>query len=331
MFRLIAALTLFILAGCGMELPSTSGPELLNAEELARKQSSYVPLSELPERTSSVTLAIYDIPDKTGANLRTENFAEFSKAVSQGADAFVVQALSEVGNGTWFRLVERESIEALMQERRMAMSQIEDARQRQHVSDELGTTSDALASIDAEIEAYRQRLLSDYQSATTNELAEMPPLQQALLDLDRYGENQRTLIKGPTPYDRFALPPPMPEVLIADYIVTGAVVAHDSDVVSGGTGLRFQNIGVLQKVQKDVITVNLRFVRVSDGEIVASQTTSQTVLSKKNQGDILNYVTLNQILEFESGIVTNEPRSLALNAAFRLALSEILDDMDGKW
>ena len=149
MFRLIAALTLFILAGCGMELPSTSGPELLNAEELARKQSSYVPLSELPERTSSVTLAIYDIPDKTGANLRTENFAEFSKAVSQGADAFVVQALSEVGNGTWFRLVERESIEALMQERRMAMSQIEDARQRQHVSDELGTTSDALASIDA--------------------------------------------------------------------------------------------------------------------------------------------------------------------------------------
>jgi len=44
----------------------------------------------------------------------------------------------------------------------------------------------------------------------------------------------------------------------------------------------------------------------------------------------VNYVTLNRILEFETGVVTNEPRSLALDAAFRLAIYGILHDVGAK-
>lgn len=331
MRRWLGVICVAVLAGCGFQLPMASGPALLDGENIASRESAYVPLSEFAKRQSRITVAVYDIPDKTGANLRTENFAEFSKAVSQGADALVVQALSEVGNGTWFRLIERANIDALMQERRMAMAQIEDFRQRQHVMNGVSESTKALDALETEVETYRQQLLGDYNTASPEQLAQMPPLEQALHDLTRYADTQRAGLPKPTSYDRFAQPSPLPEVAIAEYIVTGAVVAHDSDVVSGGTGLRFQNIGVLQKVQKDVITVSLRLVRVADGEIVANKMASQIVLSKKQQGDILNYVTLNQILEFESGVVTNEPRSLALNAAFRLALSEMLLEMEGKW
>ena len=119
-------------------------------------------------------------------------------------------------------------------------------------------------------------------------------------------------------------------MLIADYIMTGAIVAHDTEVLSRGTGLRIQNVGVINRVQKDVITVNLRLVNVGTGEIVANRTVSQTVLSRKDQGDTMNYVTLNRILEFETGVFTNEPRSLALDAAFRLAIHGILQDVGPK-
>jgi len=211
------------------------------------------------------------------------------------------------------------------------MSQIEDLRQRENRTGGLAAVSMATDRIDAEIATFKAQLLLDYQNASDTQLAQMPPLPQALADLDRYAQNQRSGIDQPATYDRFYHLAPLPEILIADYIVTGAIVAHDSDVISGGTGLRFQNIGVLQQVHKHVITVSLRLVRVSDGEIVANKTASQTVLSKRQQGDILNYVTLNQILEFESGYVTNEPRSMALDAAFRLALSDMMIEMQDRW
>lgn len=329
--RVGVLLALTLLSGCNMSLPDVSGPEISVGDDIAERTARYIPLVNLPPRNDPITIAVYAIPDKTGANLRTEDFAEFSKAVTQGADALVVEALSETGRGTWFKIVERESIDPLLQERRMAMAQIEDMRQRETVLTGLSTVEDQNAVIDAEIEQYRQQLYADYNSARVNKLAQMPPLEQALADLERYAVSLRVKIPTPLPYDRFARPPPLPEMAIADYIVTGAIVAHDSDVVAEGTGVRFQNIGILNRAQKDVITVSLRIVRVSDGEIIANRTVSQTVVSKKKRGDILNYVTLNQILEFESGTVTNEPRSLALDAAFRLALSEMFIDLNGRW
>ena len=81
------------------------------------------------------------------------------------------------------------------------------------------------------------------------------------------------------------------------------------------------NTGYVDEERKDIITLNLRFVDAISGEIVSNSTVSQAVISRRDQGDFMNYITVNTILEIEAGIVTNEPRTLALDAAIRLALS----------
>ena len=44
----------------------------------------------------------------------------------------------------------------------------------------------------------------------------------------------------------------------------------------------------------------------------------------------MNYVSLNKVLEFETGYAFNEPKTFALDAAFQLALSGIISDMQRK-
>lgn len=322
---------MLVMGGCTVAIPQTSGPQIALDDTLAARSTAYVPLADFPKRETPIAIAVYAIPDKTGSNLKSENFAEFSKAVSQGADALVVEALSEVGSGTWFTIVERESLDPLLQERRMAMAQAEEERQREHAKMSADALSEANAQVDAEIARLKAQLLSDYQGASASRLQQMPPFAQAMADLGRHESTLRAAIAPAPPYERLDLPPTLTPMTIAEYIVTGAIVGHDSDVVSTGTGFRLQNVGVLQRVQKDVITVSLRLVHVASGEIIANETASQTVLSTNKQGDVLNYITLNKILEFESGYVTNEPRSLALDAAFRMALSAILIEAAETW
>ena len=42
-----------------------------------------------------------------------------SKAVTQGSSNLLIKALKDVGDGKWFRVVERESLQSLLQERKL--------------------------------------------------------------------------------------------------------------------------------------------------------------------------------------------------------------------
>ena len=69
---------------------------------------------------------------------------------------------------------------------------------------------------------------------------------------------------------------------------------------------------------------------MTTGEIVSNTNVSQTIVSKRIQGDFLNYLTLNRILEVEAGAVVNEPKTLALDAAIRLGVFLIIKEMQEK-
>ena len=49
-----------------------------------------------------ITIAVYNFGDKTGQRKPNTKFSQLSSAVTQGAEVWVIQALQEVGNGTWF-------------------------------------------------------------------------------------------------------------------------------------------------------------------------------------------------------------------------------------
>jgi curli production assembly/transport component CsgG len=76
-------------------------------------------IQQLPPPIQVVDVAVYQFPDRTGQFQTNDNFAENSRAVTQGASAVLIDVLKEVGGGSWFEVVEREGVQALLQEREL--------------------------------------------------------------------------------------------------------------------------------------------------------------------------------------------------------------------
>ena len=70
-----------------------------------------------PAAGKTLSVAVYSFQDKTGQRRPQANVASLSMAVTQGAEAFLIQALQSVGRGKWFDVVERVGIDNLTKER----------------------------------------------------------------------------------------------------------------------------------------------------------------------------------------------------------------------
>jgi curli production assembly/transport component CsgG len=86
------------------------------------------PTSELLEsipdldNQPKITIAVYAFTDKTGQRKPSTKFSQLSTAVTQGSDAYVIQALRMVSGGDWFQVVERNGLDNLVKERQLIRS-----------------------------------------------------------------------------------------------------------------------------------------------------------------------------------------------------------------
>ena len=87
---------------------------------------SYIELMQLPPAKERPIVAVYQFQDKTGQRKNREGIADFSTAVSQGGVEMVIDALKTAGNGTWFRVAERNGIDHLVRERQIIRSARDD-------------------------------------------------------------------------------------------------------------------------------------------------------------------------------------------------------------
>lgn len=87
---------------------------------------SFVELLNLPPAEERPVVAVYNFTDKTGQRKNREGIADFSTAVTQGGVEMVIDALKTAGGGTWFRVVERNGIDALVRERQIIRSARQD-------------------------------------------------------------------------------------------------------------------------------------------------------------------------------------------------------------
>lgn len=76
-------------------------------------------LRDLPPPSQKVVVAVYNYADQTGQFKPSEATQSLSRAVTQGATSVLIKALQDVGNGSWFTVVEREKIDNLLKERRI--------------------------------------------------------------------------------------------------------------------------------------------------------------------------------------------------------------------
>lgn len=72
-----------------------------------------------PPASGPIPVAVYSFQDKTGQRKNLPNVASFSSAVTQGADAYLIKALQDVGGARWFMVLERVGLENLIKERQM--------------------------------------------------------------------------------------------------------------------------------------------------------------------------------------------------------------------
>ncbi|TXM73015.1 curli production assembly protein CsgG [Methylobacterium sp. WL69] len=116
--RLFAAgLACLVLAGCETTLGQRE--TLAEAPILTPASPTGIGLETLPPPERAIDVAIYAFPDLTGQNKPSDNFAEYSRAVTQGGSAFAVDALRRAGGGKWFNVVERGGLQSLLQERQL--------------------------------------------------------------------------------------------------------------------------------------------------------------------------------------------------------------------
>jgi curli production assembly/transport component CsgG len=123
MKTIITFLTLILVGGCSV-LQKTNlvefRPEL--AKNSLQKEFDALP----PPAGQKVTVAVYSFKDLTGQRRNVPSVASFSTAVTQGSETLLIKALTEIGHGLWFDVVERVGIDDLIKERTI-IKQMRDA------------------------------------------------------------------------------------------------------------------------------------------------------------------------------------------------------------
>jgi len=95
------------------------------------KLPAYIELLKVPPAESMPVVAVYQFLDKTGQRKARPGIADFSTAVTQGGVEMVIDALKTAGQGTWFRVVERNGIDNLIRERQIIRSARQDVAKQE--------------------------------------------------------------------------------------------------------------------------------------------------------------------------------------------------------
>ena len=245
-----------LLIGCAQHagINGYTDPELSPAP-LQQKFQEIPPLDG-----PKITIAVYSFTDKTGQRKPNDKFSSLSSAVTQGAESWVIQALQEVGNGTWFQVVERVGLDNLVKERQLIRSTRE-----------------------------------------------------------QYEGEEASVLKP---------------LLFAGLLIEGAVVGYDSNVVSGGSGARYLGIGATTQYRVDTVTISMRIVSVSTGEVLSSVTVQKNIASHATGVDVFKFLDMGtKALEIETGMAINEPVNYAVRSAVEQSIVELVEQGErrGLW
>lgn len=177
---------------------------------------------------------------------------------------------------------------------------------------------------------YRPAPASTFSTAVTQGAAAM--LTGALADsgwfipLERVGlQNlltERRIIRAE--FERFGQPDTLPSLRAASVMLEGGIIAYESNIRTGGAGAEYFGIGASGQYQVDQVTVNLRAVEISTGEVLANVTTTKTIYSKELRAGVYRFIDFRRLLEAEVGITTNEPVQLAVMSAIESAVIHLI-------
>lgn len=116
----------------------------------------------------------------------------------------------------------------------------------------------------------------------------------------------------------------LPQLMAAQIILEGAIVGYESNVKTGGAGMRYLGVGGSDQYRVDQVTVNLRTVDTRTGQVLQSISTTKTIYSIQLDFGGFRFVSLKSLLEYETGFSQNEPVQLCVREAIETGLVHLI-------
>ena len=114
-------------------------------------------------------------------------------------------------------------------------------------------------------------------------------------------------------------------LLLAGLLIQGGVLSYDTNVKSGGVGARYLGIGSSKEYREDLITISLRLVSVSTGEVLIEVLINKSIISVGLSQDLFRFISNGtNLVEIEGGAAENESTSIALQQAIEEGVLEII-------
>lgn len=113
-------------------------------------------------------------------------------------------------------------------------------------------------------------------------------------------------------------------LLFAGIIMEGGIIGYDTNIITGGAGVRYFGAGVSGQFRKDQVTIYLRAVSTQTGRILNTVHTTKSIISQKLDGGLFRFVDASRVLEAEAGYTYNEPPVMAVTEAIDEALRQLI-------
>lgn len=116
----------------------------------------------------------------------------------------------------------------------------------------------------------------------------------------------------------------LPALLSSAIVLEGGIISYDTNLVTGGFGAKYFGAGGDVTYQSDQVTLYLRAVDVKTGRILKSVSTTKSILSRGVDLSLFRFVSLQRLLEVETGLTTNEPAQLCIQEAIEKAVTSLI-------
>ncbi len=116
----------------------------------------------------------------------------------------------------------------------------------------------------------------------------------------------------------------LPPLLFAGVLLEGGITSYETNVYTGGAGVRYFGTDASAQYREDRVSIYLRAVSTSNGKILKTIYTTKSILSQEVSVGVFRYVKFKRLLEAETGYTYNEPTEMAVTEAVEKAVHSLV-------
>jgi curli production assembly/transport component CsgG len=116
----------------------------------------------------------------------------------------------------------------------------------------------------------------------------------------------------------------LPPLLFAGVILEGGIISYESNLLTGGAGIRYFGADLSGQYREDRVSIYIRAVSTANGKVLKTVYTTKSILSQEVSVGLFRYVKSKRLLEAETGFTYNEPSEICVTEAIEKAVESLI-------